>query len=151
MALLVQTYVANPLSSILPSWILQGAFSNGGHWPSGRVSPGLKTSALLAGFNHSCTCTVTLAGTAPGVSSVGTVTVEVVSHPSPGLVPSGKRKSGSRKWRGEAPFSLAFLHPFLPGTWHHIGYALGATRELVPKQDVHTASGAGMVRWCVGR
>lgn len=104
-------------------------------------------------FNHSCTRILTLAGTATGVNRVDIIAAEVVSHLSPGLLPLGKRKSGfseNGKWRGEAQFSSIFLYPLLPCTWHHIGYTLGDIRELA-KQDVHTASGARMVRRCVSR
>lgn len=79
-----------------------------------------------------------------------------MSDPSPGLLPGARGKVAlvrMVKWRGEAGFSLVFLYPFLPCTWHRIGYPLGDSREprQLAKQDVHTASGDGMVRWCVIR
>lgn len=65
------------------------------------------------------------------------------------------KSSSSEKGNMErgSGFSLAFPYPFLLCIWYHLGHPLGEIRKPreLAKQDVHTASGDRMVRWCVIR
>lgn len=84
-----------------------------------------------------------------------TVAAEVVSDPSPGLLPLGKgkyssRENGKTERGGRIQFSVCVsIFCRVPGTRYPLG-DIRKPRELA-KQDVYTASDDRMVRRCVIR
>lgn len=82
------------------------------------------------------------------------VAPKVVSHPSSGLLPLGKRRNssgdnGKMERGGWVQFGLCVS--VFAVYWHHICCTLGDVREPreLVKQGICTASGDRMVKWCV--